>query len=492
MPSAEIEECSALSFFDLKTLPGLNGCRKSPSWTRTLTYFANTVRSVHHAAVAVGALHRAYIFHEKAPGRVHAWDRSGGEKISNFALHHYNLAIRHLLKSSGSSNNTPRDSAVTLLVCYLFNCFDNLAGNHTQAFGHLRSGITLLNESRKEMKRSREGTQLSSDQALFGQITEQFGHLDAQAASFLPGWSRKIEHEDDVDDAKKPRCEIGPADIRLSSLTQAACQLEKLIPKVMELRRWEAETISKNDQIGTQENDSTKIAALRQFLRRQAELVCQLEEWYIGFTMLIPEEMCAWDGHLVRMLQLHYMTTSTILNVPAGKGEMGCDDFLPEFKRIVALASTISNKCSTVEEGCVQRETNSEPSFTLEMVIIPAVYIVGTKCRDPLLRREIISILRRNPRREGMWDSMTASRILEKVMQIEEGEDGADFAAGLKGMADIPLERRISEIHCGPYNARSVHGGNCTTVYYELCWSGGEKRAMHEVYECYCADKTKK
>ncbi|KAI1775367.1 hypothetical protein F4818DRAFT_416411 [Hypoxylon cercidicola] len=479
LPSAEAEEYSALSFFDVKTLPGLNGCRKSPSWTRTLAYFANTVSCVHHAAVAVGALHRAYIS-PKGTGALNGRDRGGN--VSNFALQHYNLAISHLLKSSGRSNNAPRDAAVTLLVCYLFTCFDNLAGNHTQAFGHLRSGITLLNESWQELKKTRQETQLSSDdQALLKEITEQFRHLDAQAASFLLGWSVKIE--DEANEIKKPQCRIGPVDIRLSSLSEAAGQLAGLIPKVTELRHWEIETISKN-HVGTKE-DATDVAALRQFLRRQAELVCQLEEWYIAFSMLLPsdpEKMCGWDGHLARMLQLHYMITSALLNVPAGLGEMACDGSLPKFKKIVALASTIADKCSAVLESCVQKESNREPSFTPEMVLIPVLYLIGTKCRDPLLRREIISILRRNPRREGVWDSLTAARVLEGVMHIEEGPDVTDFELGLKTMADIPLHRRISEIHWGPYNGQFGSENSRMTVWYELCPTGAEKDGAQSLH----------
>ncbi|XXG99325.1 hypothetical protein Hte_005662 [Hypoxylon texense] len=482
LPSAEAEESSALRFFDIKTLPGLNGCRKSPSWTRTLTFFANTVSCVHHAAVAVGSLHRAYIFRDRAVCRLHWRGYGSGGNVNPFALHHYNLAISHLLKSSGGSNNTPGDAAVTLLVCYLFTCFDNLAGNHTQAFGHLRSGITLLNESRKEMKTMKQKTQLSSSPTLLDQITEQFRHLDAQAASFLLGWSRQLP-EDDAEEVEKPQRRVGLADIRMSSLTQAAGQLEGFIPKVIELRRWEVETISQNPA-GEKDGGPTDVTALRQFLRRQAELVCQLEKWYIGFTMLLtqdPEKMCTWDGHLVRMLQLHYMTISAILNVPAGQGEMGCDSALPQFKKIVALASTIANKCSGMWESCVQKESDREPSFTLEMVLIPAVYIVGAKCRDPLLRREIISILRQHPRREGVWDSITAARILERAMQIEEGEEDAkDFESGLKTMADIPLERRITEIHWGPYNGQFGHSDTCLSVRFELRPLGDEKRVIAE------------
>jgi hypothetical protein len=41
-----------------------------------------------------------------------------------------------------SGNSTER-IAITLLVCYLFTCFDHLAGNYVQAVKHLRGGVEL-------------------------------------------------------------------------------------------------------------------------------------------------------------------------------------------------------------------------------------------------------------------------------------------------------------------------------------------------------------
>jgi hypothetical protein len=41
-----------------------------------------------------------------------------------------------------SGNSTER-TAITLLVCYLFTCFDHLAGNYVQAVKHLRGGVEL-------------------------------------------------------------------------------------------------------------------------------------------------------------------------------------------------------------------------------------------------------------------------------------------------------------------------------------------------------------
>lgn len=62
-----------------------------------------------------------------------------------------------------------------------------------------------------------------------------------------------------------------------------------------------------------------------------------------------------------------------------------------------------------------------EQILTPEVGIIPVLYIIGVKCRHPGLRREAVHILRRRSMREAVWDSIIAARVVERVMEIEEG-----------------------------------------------------------------------
>jgi hypothetical protein len=61
-----------------------------------------------------------------------------------------------------------------------------------------------------------------------------------------------------------------------------------------------------------------------------------------------------------------------------------------------------------------------KPSFSADMGIVPPLFMVATKCRDPTLRRQAIQLLKSSARREGMWDSNMAARISEWVMTLEE------------------------------------------------------------------------
>lgn len=92
-----------------------------------------------------------------------------------------------------------------------------------------------------------------------------------------------------------------------------------------------------------------------------------------------------------------------------------------------------------------------KPTFSLSLGIIPLLYMVSTRCRDPVLRRRAIHLLSICNRREGIWDSWLASRVSTRIVEIEEdgareylqtltnGEaDGGDESIRITSMLQIP------------------------------------------------------
>lgn len=82
-----------------------------------------------------------------------------------------------------------------------------------------------------------------------------------------------------------------------------------------------------------------------------------------------------------------------------------------------------------------------KPSFSADMGIVPPLFVVATKCREPWTRRQAIQLLRSSARREGMWDSELAANIGEWIMQVEEHDD--QDSPGTVPTRPIPEERRI-------------------------------------------------
>lgn len=81
--------------------------------------------------------------------------------------------------------------------------------------------------------------------------------------------------------------------------------------------------------------------------------------------------------------------------------------------------------------------------FTLELGTVSPLFMIARACRDPILRRRAIRLLRKVPVREGLWDSLTAADITERIMELEEDAVGHPVRVG----ADIPQWARIPVAH---------------------------------------------
>jgi hypothetical protein len=66
---------------------------------------------------------------------------------------------------------------------------------------------------------------------------------------------------------------------------------------------------------------------------------------------------------------------------------------------------------------------------------------VSCRCRDPIIRRRAISILRNCGRVEGVWDALLTSKMAQRVVDIEEAG-----LQGVKSCEDIPEWARLSNV----------------------------------------------
>lgn len=108
-------------------------------------------------------------------------------------------------------------------------------------------------------------------------------------------------------------------------------------------------------------------------------------------------------------------------------------------------------------------------TFTPEIGIVPVLYIIGVKCRHPMVRREVLSILRRQRMREAVWDSISAARVVERVIEIKDGGSGEISHS----MEQIPVWQRIEALsweHAGSGQSAARLG-----IAYTFC----SREGMH-------------
>lgn len=388
-----------MCFFEHTSIKHLN-IHPCESWQNTLLYFSQTVPSVRHAAVALSLVHRNYLDRHSS----HAQSQNSKNWPADQApLLHYNRAIQLLLNQQ--IEDSTEATATTLLVCYLFTCLDHLAGNYVQAMKHLRGGVELsrnVNLTTLESNNSWEG------RALIHQTTRQIRRLDMQAATFLVDWTPQTLMS-----------QFPPSASAFPSLDEAADHLHILIAQVMRLRNTEQQTFPTS-------TTPPQIPSLSKYT-----LHMQLKAWLCCFEFMLQHGGSNND-RLISLLRLQHTITCILLHCYGPGREMNYDSFLPQFQQCVALA----------EHSAAVNELKA--TFTPEIGIIPALYIIGVKCRDPGIRRQVLRILRRRPIREAVWDSIVAARVVEWVMEIEEG--GLGEVGTLPSMEQIGMWVRVETV----------------------------------------------
>lgn len=425
LPVTGADQTEALRFFEYISLKHLNEYRPCKIWRQTLMFFSQTVPSVRYAALAVALIHRKNYLDRDSSEHVHPPQSLKDWLPDKAPLLYYNRAIQLLVNQEGG-DSTER-TAITLLVCYLFTCFEHLAGNDVQAMKHVRGGVELSHNVT-----TYDDARPSGVRTLICQVTGQIRRLDMQAATFLLNWTPA-----GIQDALMSQ--LPSSDSAFQSLDQAADHLQTLLAWVMRLRNAE-------QQMSPMVETPPSPWSVKDIPGGR-----QLEVWSNLFENLLQQDSsCETDletNSLISLLRLQHTIIWILLSTYGSGREMDYDNFLPQFQQCVALAGDIA--------AAHERYSGSlKPTFTPEVGIVPVLYILGVKCRHPVVRRKVLSILRRRQIREAVWDSISAARVVERVIEIEE--DGSGEGGAAQSMEQIAAWQRVetmSWVHVGGQSA---------------------------------------
>ena len=395
-------QTEAMSFFELFSVKYLNEYSPSESWRKTLMYFSQTVPAVRHAAMALALNHRRSLEGDTGDQEQ---PFEGCQPPDKTSLLHYNRAIQLLLNQE--TRNGTEATAITLLVCYLFMCFDQLSGNCVQAMKHLRGGVELsrnVNVNGTAMNKTNDtihddtSKSLGTSDLIRG-ITAQIRRLDMQAATYLVTWDPS-----DIPEPLPPsKLPVAPCNYSFHSVDQAAEQLQTLVSQAMKLFHSRLQLISPIEE------------RLPSSTIHKDTIIRQLEAWSNSFEHMLQNSHVSSDQDpaFLCLLRLQYLISWTLVSARGTDRETNYDHLLPQFKQCLALASQVA--------AAHERYSDSKNmTYTPEIGIIPILYVIGAKCRDPAVRREAVRILQRRPAREAIWDSLATARVLERIIEIEE------------------------------------------------------------------------
>ena len=186
--------------------------------------------------------------------------------------------------------------------------------------------------------------------------------------------------------------------------------------------------------IYTDDAESTTLASRRSYYLEE------FNSWYNAFQAYLGKHALSFRQlQHARVLQLIQTWFVLIVQVTSDNGEfseMAVDDHPMLYRRVLSLARDIISAQTTV-----QFTSKPDPQFAFDMNVVAPLYGLVHHCRDPVVRREAVGLLKTVKRREGIWDSDLAAIVGQKIIEIEEQGLGAVNQA-----SDVPHSARIAAV----------------------------------------------
>jgi hypothetical protein len=452
------------------------------SWSRLLLQACVTETSIRHAAIAIGALGKAYDVAQAVCGpadgpkllsdvnRSPSFGKRMGfitaEEMANEALvteaysHHrraleqYDKAIKRMRRDISNGNQSRR---TTLIMCIVLICFEAIHGNHESAAGQLQSGLALIQDWKSAQCNAEKHPQGFSSPApdiIEDFLVQTFGRMEIQSMSVFDPRSvdvhLELKHEGKETIEKMPQqfytveearifldlitrrlmhfnCSIhprgkppSPASSRESTPTKPGPWVDGMPAEPMPFI---------DGKIPIEQTQS--IRSSRELLSEQGALNNELGAWREAFRPLLTYARSTGGQEAISALTMTISAVSSSISLRAAFfiNESAYDIFLPEFRIIVdysrillGLQQSQSGLAMMKDGDPLTDDSGTGPTinFAFDFGVVPALYLVMVKCRDPKLRRAAMRLLEENPRREGVWDSVATTALGRWVISLEE------------------------------------------------------------------------
>lgn len=402
-------------------------------WSKIVLQMAHSESAVRHALIALGSLCQS------EPGSMkHARAKFAVDDNYRFVLLHYNKAVRALVQSMSDTTHSPE---VALVTCLLFVCMEFLRGNYHTAFTHMKNGLGIITQRRKShatgatkplshesvthgatpITRSSFADPMPEDYlkrdyiaAPYPVTFHEFPRLAANSTTimentlvpiFIRGISSALIYGVNTRDSLDVPSPV-PSLLDQDSFTdlkeaQQACY-ELRNSSILYLRTMGQKSLHRQPPIN---EDCQHRDRLLDFHQAWFEKVQALER-----VTVFPEE----EKIALSSVKISHYTTFILTACSLDNREVASDSYLEEFKEILHHAKIVMEyRTRTATHG---------PHFTFEICLIPALFLVATRCRCPVTRRAAVAILAQNPPREGLWDAQQHLLVSKRAIEIEECE----------------------------------------------------------------------
>ncbi|KAK3373858.1 hypothetical protein B0T24DRAFT_679252 [Lasiosphaeria ovina] len=428
----------------------LSGFFDSAFWERTVLQECHSQAAIRHAVVALGALYKTLEQSTESP----PGSPAGDGNFVNRALRHWEMAVRQysnacnslvLAKSAESTSHRTR-----LMASVLLACFDSFIGDHKQAIVQVQNGLALLEILRAERRRAFIP---KPEEPVEEELIQIFTRLAIQAKSYDMAFHFPHPYVVCLTTPAQAQDPSSPSSEGASPVSLHHDPIPGRFTSVLEARlAWDtlAERILRFTETMFMHTQNQIMGVLPESLRQYGmQFKKDIDSWSDAFESILASRTApgvnSQEKAGVAVLKMTQVMGQILFLMTFSDTEMQFDSFTSQFKAIVDLAIEVvgdeerraaAKRCpdprycrhrrrqdTDIFGGHEYAACHIKPSFSADLGIVPPLFVVATKCRNGLIRRQAIQLLRSSSRREGMWDSELTARIGTWIAEVEETED---------------------------------------------------------------------
>ncbi|KAK4191428.1 hypothetical protein QBC35DRAFT_401657 [Podospora australis] len=479
------EEGQYFQLFREQTASELSGFFDSGFWSRSVLQECHAAAAVRHAVVALGALYKTLDKNNESPPS----SPSPGQNPYDSPMKHWEMAFRQYANACQAliraDSTDPTSNRTRLMASVLLACFDSFVGDHRQAIVQIQNGLGLLD---KLLTARRRAFLPQPVEPVEEELTQMFTRLAIQAKSYdmafhfpqpwvvrLTGNYNQGPNSPSSEGGSPISINQDPIPDRFLSVMEARVAWDRLCERVFRF----TETMFLQAQNGV-------MGVLPSTLQQHGTSFRKdLEAWSQAFEHILASRTApgvnSQEKAAIAILKMNQIMGTILFMMTFSDSEMHFDKFTPYFKTIVDLALEVvgdeerraaAKRCPDLRfcrhqdrcppdifGGHEYAARHIKPTFSADLGIVPPLYVVATKCREPHLRRQAIQLLRSSARREGMWDSELTAQIGIWITEVEEGEvfDGSSFSSFMPSPGASPVQH-----HSRPTTSSSAAPSSAT------------------------------
>ncbi|KAK5030996.1 hypothetical protein LTR13_008009 [Exophiala sideris] len=379
----------AFDHFVKHTAPIFAGHVDASFWTDLVPRLAQSSDFVWDAVVSISCLFE----HVPYENLVTRFDQNFPSQVTNKhhqqALKYYNRAITSVRRLA---DRDELSDSVATLSCILFASVEFQQRNVTTGTELVKDCCRMLTQGMSTGPSERPSQTSSALHEVVAPFILRKALLTATLGTFLPPeWH--AHH--------KPKLAKGKPLAACPTLNEASIQLYTLLYQCFEVTR-----------VADIVPDVGEDPGKDRFLALRTVLLETLTQWKLSFMTEQYQKAREEASWMCSYLLMYWTLCYISLAACAHANQTAFDEHRDHFGTMIHHAEIYLahlNECST-----------ELPPFQVEPGVLPVLYFCAMRCRDPVLRREALRLMRQAPKQDTLWAFIAPERVVERVIALEE------------------------------------------------------------------------